>query len=493
MGLFYLLTLYCFIRGTTGHPLNEQSSGRRAAIWYALSVGACLLGMATREVMVSAPLIVLLYDRTFLSGTFRTAWKQRRQLYLALAATWILLGWQVASTTGRGGTAGYGTAISWQAYALTQCEAIPRYLWLSLWPHPLVLDYGTTVAKTAGKVLPFAAILALLVAASLIALWRRPVLGFVGAWFFAILAPSSSLVPVTTQTMAEHRMYLPLAAIITLAVAGLHALTQRRVIIVLLTAALGLGGLTLRRNEDYRSSLALWTDTVAKCPENARAHCNLGFSLFENGRLAEAIAHYERALQIRPDYPEAHNNLGNALAQTGRPEDAIGQFNEALRLNPGSAEYYYNRGNAVAQAGRLEDALVSYKAALRLKPDLSTVHNNLGSALARLGRFGEAAVHFQEAVRLDPSNGKASSNLGNALLELGRAPDAIASFEQALLLEPDSAETHFELGNALIRTGRRAEAIRQFEITLELRPDFAAAYKYLERLRLTDPSRSPRK
>ena len=76
VGLFYLLTLYCFIRGATWG---------RGRYWYAAAVLACLLGMASKEVMVSAPLIVLLYDRAFLAGSLREAWRRRYGFYLALA------------------------------------------------------------------------------------------------------------------------------------------------------------------------------------------------------------------------------------------------------------------------------------------------------------------------------------------------------------------------------------------------------------------------
>jgi len=88
MGLFYLLTLYCFIRG---------AASQRPRLWYGLCVTACALGMACKEVMVSAPLMVLLYDRTFVSGSFRVAWRRHGRLLGALAGTWVLLGYLVAS------------------------------------------------------------------------------------------------------------------------------------------------------------------------------------------------------------------------------------------------------------------------------------------------------------------------------------------------------------------------------------------------------------
>ena len=105
--------------------------------------------MATKEVMVSAPLLVFLYDRTFIAGSFREAWRRRRGFHLALASTWILLGWLAIGTGGRSGTAGLAANLPWRDYVLTQAYAIVRYLRLALWPHPLVFDYGTTVAAGA--------------------------------------------------------------------------------------------------------------------------------------------------------------------------------------------------------------------------------------------------------------------------------------------------------------------------------------------------------
>src|SRR6185503_15360685 len=99
------------------------------------AVVACLLGMATKEVMVSAPVLVLLYDRTFVSGSFRAAWHARWKFYFALAATWLLLVYVVILAGHRGGSAGFNTGVSPWTYALTQCRAIVLYLGLSFWPH----------------------------------------------------------------------------------------------------------------------------------------------------------------------------------------------------------------------------------------------------------------------------------------------------------------------------------------------------------------------
>ncbi len=230
MGLFYLLMLYCFVCTT------EASS----PLWPALAVAACFAGMASKEVMVSAPLIVLLYDRAFVAGSFAGAWRRRRALYAGLAASWLLLAYLVASTGGaRGEAAGFGIGATWWSYALKQCEAIILYLRLTVWPNPLVVFYGIDVVTNPAEVWLQALLLMALVAATLWAAWRRPILGFIGLWFFAILAPSSIVVPLVTQTVSEHRMYLPLVAPLVLAAGGLYLALCRRTYVVAATRRAG--------------------------------------------------------------------------------------------------------------------------------------------------------------------------------------------------------------------------------------------------------------
>jgi len=212
VGLFYLLTLYCVIVGI---------GARHPARWYGLAVVSCGLGMATKEVMVTAPLVVLAYDAVFFSGSPREALRHRRGLYLGLALTSLVLaGLLAANSFSRGASAGLGAGVtSWQ-YARPQCWAILHYLRLSLVPYPLVLDYGVGVAHSAVEIVPGAVVVAVLVLGTAAALAKVPWLGFLGVWFLAILAPTSSFVPVITETVAEKRMYLPLAAVVTFVVVG---------------------------------------------------------------------------------------------------------------------------------------------------------------------------------------------------------------------------------------------------------------------------------
>jgi hypothetical protein len=181
---------------------------------------------------------------------------------------------------------------------LTQAEAIPHYLALVLWPRAQVFDYGVTTAAGLGAVWPQGLFLLALAAFAGWALWRNRAVGFLGACFFLLLAPSSSFVPVATQTMAEHRLYLALSVPILLAglaVAGVSRRVPRwaGALVAIVVVALGLA--TFARNRVYGSELALWQDTAGKRPENPRAHHNLGLALAAAGRTDEAMAEFGRS------------------------------------------------------------------------------------------------------------------------------------------------------------------------------------------------------
>ena len=462
MGLFLLLTLYCFVR-------SVESS--RPWPWRAGAIGACLLGAATKEVSAVTPLLVFLYDRTFLTGSFREAWRRRWPLHVALLANWLLLAWLVAGTGwSRGHTAGFGLGINAGAYWLTQFQALARYLALAIWPHPLVGDYGIALVPSAAAVGPQALLILALAAGTGVALWRRPALGFAGAWFFGILAPTS-IVPVATQTMAEHRMYLPLAAVLALATVAALRLAGRRGLLALLALAPALGGLTYARNAVYASERAFWLDVGVKCPGNARAGINLGNLALARGGLAEAIADYQTALRLQPNLPETESNLCSALTQAGRPAEAVVHGEAALRLAPLSANAHVNLGNAFMHLGRAGDAVAQYEAALRIQPDAPDTQLNLGTALVQLGRPGEAIAHFETAVRLEPTRAESEYALAGAFRRQGDAKAALLHYAAAVGLQPDFTAARFALGNALARAGRFDEAAAQYREIVRLDPN----------------------
>jgi Tfp pilus assembly protein PilF len=435
-GLCLLLTLYAFARA-----VECEAVGRRGGAWFGVSVLACVAGMATKEVMVVAPVLVLFYDIIF-------AGARRWRFHLVLASTWLLLFWLVVINHGRAGTAGFGARISPLAYLLTQFAAVTRYLRLALWPNGLVFDYGMpTITGVADVAVPFA-IIVMLLAGTIVLLWRAPRAGFLGAAFFLLLAPSSSVVPIATQTIAEHRMYLPLAALTVGGALALSCLLPSRGWVVGLVLALPLAAGVHVRNRDYATAVALWSDTVAKRPENARAHTELANALALASRPKDALPQYEAAVRLAPGDPWTHNNYGNALAAADRRAEAFAQYEAALRLDPHFAPAELNYAQALTRGGRPVDAIPHFAAAEKLAGLDAASQYNYGVALAQTRRFAEAIDHFRATLRDQPAHVGALVNLGNALLLTGKSYDAIAAYESALRVQPDDPQIIRNLAQA---------------------------------------------
>ncbi len=413
MAMFYLLTLYCTLRGATSP---------RGAKWYGAAVAACALGMGSKTVMITAPLLVLLYDRIFLAGSWKGVLRARALLHAGLAATWT-----VPFLTGVAGyvldpgvtdkNVGFGAeGLSAIDYALSQPGVLLHYLRLAFWPHPLCLDYGWPVAQSARAiVLPGVVITGLF----LVTLWllrKRPRPGFVAASFFVVLAPTSSIVPIRDLAF-EHRMYLPLAAVILLTVLGVRRLlahlVARGVIeaaavpglaAVLAIAVAGLlGWRTVDRNRDYRSDVVMWGDVVARRPDNARGRSNYGIALLRQGRIEEARPQFETALALGPDDPAALNNISLWLLTEHRVDEAIASMVKAIRAD-GRGAAKLNLANLIAREGRIEDTIRRYGDQVPLADVEVEAWTIAGDLHLEQGRPGMAAEAYRRARDIDPDN-----------------------------------------------------------------------------------------
>jgi tetratricopeptide (TPR) repeat protein len=355
--------------------------------------------------------MVALYDWAYRGEPYAAVLRRRAGLYAGLAATWVVLAVLMAGGP-RASSVGTGHGVSAMTYALNQCVVIPGYLKLAVWPDPLLLDYGFPRELSIGDALPGAALLAALLAATALLLRRHPALGFPAAWFFVTLAPTSSMVPIATEVAAERRMYLPLAGLIVLAVAGAYALAaataNRRlrvgaVLALAVLAAAPLAAATCRRNSTYRDPVAMWAASVRAVPDNPRARTNLGIALATRGRLDDAIDQFEASLRIAPDATRAGSNLANALAAQGKLPEAIARYRAVLAIEPDSPAAHHHLGLALATLGDRDGAIRHYREAVRLDPRDAEAHHDLGKALARGGRASEALDHLRRAAEIQPS------------------------------------------------------------------------------------------
>ena len=463
MGLFLLITLYCAIRsaeaaglksgptyvgeGATPAKKRVTSATERATptpigpnlssanlLWTVAAVVACALGMGTKEVMVGAPLIVLLWDWTFLPGTFADIARRRWPLYLGLAATWIILGALVAMDA-RPLSSGFGFADwPWWRYLATQQGVLVHYLKSVLAPD-LVLDYGWPAARNVADILLPAAVIVTLGVGTLWQLARRRALGFAGAWFFIILAPSSSILPVVTEIAAEHRMYLPLAAVLAAVIVGATGLVK------------------CWTRKPLAPEFVQWAAFVfiGSCAWAAHARNNYASDLLKTGQPKAAAEHLEVAIAESPDLAEAHANLDVALATQGQYLEALVHFERAVEIDPFYTAVFENMGEAYGTQNQLAKAAKYFQKALDQKPDDVALLNKtawiLATAADPAARDGARAIVLAEhAVDLTRRQDASSlDSLAAALAESGRFDEAITAGSEALALAHARGDQQYPL------------------------------------------------
>lgn len=515
---FALLTLYAGIRAF-------RSS--RVALWQRTAIWSCALGMTCKETMVVAPVLVVLFDRVFLFPSFRSAFAARGRFYAWLAATWLVLA-VVMLTTPRTFGAGFSsTDPSVWHYLLNQTVMITRYLWLSVWPHSLVLFYGWSMPTSLSAVWPYALFITSLALLTIAAFRWRPAVAFLGAWFFIVLAPTSSVAPIAGEVGAERRMYLALPALVVLAVilalwlwrrvaaawpADIAARRGRAVGLAALVLAIGgLGFGTVARIREYSSALTMARTVYERWRTGASAHMLgtelraagrrdeampylregaatyppsryvLAVQLSEMGRTDEAIAEFRRFIHDEPKLEtarEAERLIVQALIGQQRWSEAIADLKQLLDRSPGRADALALLADAYFMKGDHAAAIPVYQTFLGLQPGQPEALANLGIAFAATGRTGDAVDAFRGVLRARPHDAMAALNLARALLDRGNQCDvreAVELTRHGVALVPTAAAAYELLGRALELNGDPAGARVAYERALALDPCYEAA------------------
>jgi Tfp pilus assembly protein PilF len=411
MGLFYLATLYAFVRAATASETARQG-------WLIAAVMSCALGMGTKEAMATAPVVALLFDRVFLADSLRQAWRERGDLHAALMATWLILIVLLAVTFPdarrdfeEGRTLGY---------VLGQPRALLAYAWLVLWPHPLHLYVNSQLylanpweMTSMGVIVPLIMVAALIVI-GLGGAYRRRIWGFLLTAFFLLLAPSSVIA--TSDTFQEHRVYLASTCIVGLVVCAAYG-AARRVGSLPFARALQAAGvgvlllfavLTHGRNRDYRSELAIVYppdipeasaivarhelslgraseafDLVHRGAEEivdpqikAKLYTQLGFLYVLEERLAEAQEQFQTAVRIDPRYELGHNNLGAVAALGGNLQEAGEHLQRAMEVGAGLPMTINNLAVVAMKNGDLEAAKQTLERGSERYPAWEILRNN---------------------------------------------------------------------------------------------------------------------
>jgi len=447
VGLFMLAALYSLVRSV---------DSTRPTIWWLACVTASALAMATKEVAVALPVVLVAWDAVFASDGFVDSVRRKTRLWAAVAATWLILAWLMAGGA-RSDTVGFGFEdLRPLDYARTQIGVIWHYLRLALWPHPLALDYfDWPIARQWSPLLWLGGVV--LVGLVLASLWlasRRHWLGFVVIWFFAILAPTSSLVPIVSEVAAERRMYLPLMAVVVAGCAGVWLLAirlrevRRRAalvgVAVLVCAALG--ATTMVRNRVYADEVAIWEDTLQTRPGNLRAMQNLAVALVQRGDRERASELFRAALELAPGSVDALEGLGGVLLDQGRRDEGVALLRQAVAADPVAHNALENLGLVALEEGRTDEAVGMLEKVAELQPDDAVTRLNLAKALILAGDSTTALSELREAVRLAPDHALAHARLAAVLAASRDIDEAQRHARIAMTLDPDDPEVRRTVG-----------------------------------------------
>ncbi len=406
MGMFYLLTMYCFVRGATS---------KRPFYWYMASIFSGLLGSASKEVIVTAPIVILVYDWVFLAPR---PWKLliKRGWYYALLAGVIALSfiyWSGKMAVAGGNVVALGFDYKWYSsweYLMSQSHVILHYIRLAFWPDILSLDYQDWAAiKTWRDCWLQGSVLSAAVLFSLVAIFLRWWIGFAIFAFFAIVAPTSSIMPIQ-DLIFDHRMYLSLAPLICLVIGvGWHisrllvdrgdfparAMSAIRCLVVTgLVIALSVA--TMFRNDDYRSRESIWSDVVKKRPNCVRALTEVASQKYNPGTADEARELIKRSVELYPNYADARYYYGVMLFDENQLDAAAEHFNYASRLHPEAWIYPRMEGLCYLAAGYTNWAVTAFRTALKNMPTDNWTKMLLGLALLENYKTEEAEVIFAE-------------------------------------------------------------------------------------------------
>ena len=428
--LCYLAVLWGFVKGV-------QTSQRR---WFVVSLVAAWLGSLTKEIIATAPLAVVVLDVLVVTRDWRQSVRRHCGVFLGLSTSWIALGICMFLSRSRDGTIGYGMEVSLREHVQTQIWALARYLRMLVWPDPLIFDYGVFIQNDSRQLLLSAAMLLTFGAGLLWLTIRRSSLAVPGIVLCFLLAPTS-VVPIVTQTVAEHRMYLASACGITGIVVVLFlAIKELRLLSLATPAAMRLAmgvllvplGLMLSLQTVRDTQLlcvpeSIWADTMQKLPTNQRAYWVLA--------------------------------LLKSKASDGRP-DALRLCDEGIALQgPFTRHLYSVRGTVHRDLREFENAFDDFSRAIDLKPDVIDDRYYRAAVLRELGRFDEALRDLDQARSIDPDNVTTDFLLGTVLVARGELDLALERFDRVLEREPTRTDARRRRAAVYAQLGRWQDAM----------------------------------
>jgi len=478
--------------------------------WYAASLLCYFLSLFAKEMAITFPLLVGLFDFLFLDKR-RFIFRLTRYYigYIAISVFYVLVRFVFLHNPTESYIP-YPHDSIWINF-LTMSNVLSSYFRMLFFPTGLNADYVVTHVVSPLKI---SFVISFLVIVSVGVITYRlyshsRVLFFSVLWFFITLLPVMNIIPIE-NIMAERYLYMPL---IGFCLAGSYMLGCFRrqnpeykvlhssgFVFISIVIVTGFSWQICGRSKVWHSEFSLWSETVKSSPQSSRVHNNLGVLYKSMGFIDAAIQEYRTAIQIRPEYSEAHGNLANvylgkgisvldknvlskshdnlakAYVDEGYFKDAIAEYKKSIEICPLNETAHFNLGVTYGKLGMFNDAKTEYENVLRINNNNPHVHNNLGNIYEDGGLLDKALGEYKFSVSIDPSSAITHNNIGNIYFKKGLLDEAVLEYRIAVKNNPAGLEYHENLANAFVSKGLIEEAIAEYEQIVVLHPEHFKSY-----------------
>lgn len=469
--LFYVLSVLCYVQGRLrGSFEGDYKQKIVEYLWHVASLIAGALAIGSKEIAVTLPCVIFLYEWFFLQDL---SWKWlKRKLPWIVALLVFLYGAAYFYLDGNPFRVVLNSCnnrpFSLLERVLTECRVVMHYIGLLIYPNPdrLVFDYNFPLSKSLFSPLTtfvsFVSLIILFGIAVCIAKKER-FLAFCILWFLVNLVLESSVI--CLEIIYEHRTYLPSMFLLAVFPALIYQIKLNKNIItcILILLIVGCGYWTRERNQTWQNPIQFWQDSIAKQPLKARGYNNLGVALCEARRFDEAVVFFVQALTLLPDFPEAYSNLGLVQYRQNRFNEAENNFKHALSLRNHFVEARLNLASLYKGLGQYSAALAQYRELYRQIPDYSILNKEMGQALLRMGQAEESLAFLEKAYKKLPNDMYLLLDRGEAFMRSGKGAEAIESYTKALDIEEGNAAAHYNLGLLLTAMGKEKTALSHYQ------------------------------
>lgn len=439
--LFYLASLCFYIK-------SRLLQGSVSNFYYTGSLIAAIAAMFTKENAITLPLMIVLYEFSFLRSKKNIRWEYSAPFFFTLIIIFLtMLLTKSVNFKEMHRITEASPGISPTHYFLTQMRVMITYIRLVFLPFNQNLDYDYPVFKSIFNLSVLSSglfLLAIIIFAKRLFLKYR-LMSFSIFWFVLTLLPESSIFPIR-DVIYEHRLYLPMVGFSIGLVSSMYYLWGKnffKILVFILTMIIMCYSvLTYQRNKIWKDEITLWSDTISKSPHKARGYNNRGLAYYQKGDFILAMSDYNHAIDIDPNYATAYFNRGRDYAQQGDSDQTMTDYNKAIEINPGTADVYTDRGILYAQQGDFIQATKDFTRGIEINPKDAKAYYNRGLSCAKQGDLIQAVLDYNKAIEIDQNYVDAYYNRGLSYAKQGDFWRAVSDYNKDIELNPNDAQAY---------------------------------------------------